>query len=165
MGNFADSIKANIKELQQEVNDRIVDVFVETSLSVVHLTPSPSWIDQTRGASLSKPEYTDGLLANQWYPAENKLSQEETSAKSDNGGDSIARINAMKSSNVFTAKDGYLSLTNNVPYAYRVDAIGYPKGLAEVIQGYGDWSYWNGTHRHPYAMIDTSIAKIKAKIG
>jgi len=165
MGSFADSIKANIKELQQEVNDKIVDVFVETSLSVVHLTPSPSWKGQTRGASPSSPEYTDGLLANQWYPAENKISQEETSDKSDNGGDSITRIEAMKSAKTFVAKDGYLSLTNNVPYAYRVDSIGYPKGEAVVIEGYGDWSYWNGSHSKPYAMIDTSIAKIKAKIG
>jgi hypothetical protein len=165
MGSFADSIKANIKELQQEVNDKIVDVFVETSLSVVHLTPSPSWIGQTRGASPSSPQYTDGLLANQWYPAENKISNEETSAESDNGGDSITRINAMKSVKTFVAKDGYLSLTNNVPYAYRVDAVGYPAGRADVIQGYGNWSWWNGSHEKPYAMIDTSIAKIKAKIG
>lgn len=165
MGSFADSIKANIKALQQEVNDKVVDVFVETSLSVVHLTPSPSWIGTTRGASPSQPEYTDGLLANQWYPAENKFSEEETESKSDNGADSITRIEVMKSSKVFVAKDGYLSLTNNVPYAYRVDTLGYPQGKAEVIQGYGDWSYWNGSHSTPYAMVDTSIAKTKAKIG
>lgn len=165
MGSFADSIKANIKEVKQEVNDKITDVFVDLSLSVVHLTPSPSWIGQNRGASPSEPEFTDGLLANQWYPAQDKISQEETGAKSDNGGDSISRINAIKdSAKAFLGKDGYLSLTNNVPYAYRVDAIGYPKGKAEVIAGYGNWSVWNGNHSTPYAMTDTSLIKIKAKL-
>jgi hypothetical protein len=35
MGSFADSIKANIKELQQEVNDKITTEAIKTFRSVV----------------------------------------------------------------------------------------------------------------------------------
>ena len=163
MGSFADSIKANIKEVKQEVNDKIVSTFIDLAYSIVDLTPSPSW-NGIRGLSGNTPQYTDGLLANQWYPEENKISSQETGAKSDTASDSYSRIKAMQTAKTFLGKDGYLSFTNNVPYAYRVEVLGYPEGQAVVTEGYGHWNYWNGSHAEPYAMIEQSVIKIKAKL-
>ena len=163
MGSFADSIKANIKEVKQEVNDKIVEVFKDIAYNVVYLTPSPSWNLSPRGTSGNIAYYSDGLLANQWYPAENKISEEFTRSESDHGGDSFSRLSAMRNVNTFLGKDGYLSFTNNVPYAYRVDVIGYPKGVAEVTSGFPTWSSWTGDVK-PYAMIDQSMIKVKAKL-
>lgn len=164
MGSFADSLKANVAEVKQEVNDKIVKVFKDIAYNVVYLTPSPSWSMSPRGTSGNIAYYSDGLLANQWYPAENKISDEINNNTSDHGGDSYSRLSAMRDVKTFMKKDGYLSFTNNVPYAYRADVRGYPKGAVDNTTGDGSWNYWSGDVK-PYAMIDQSIAKVKAEIG
>ena len=164
MGSFADSIKANIKEVKQEVNDKIVKVFKDVAYNTVYLTPSPSWNLSPRGISGNIAYYSDGLLANQWYPAENKTSEEFTRSESDHGGDSYSRLAAMNNVKTFLGKDGFLSFTNNTPYAYRVEVLGYPKGAAQNTAGFPTWNSWTGDVK-PYAMVDQSLIKVKAEIG
>jgi hypothetical protein len=90
------------------------------------------------------------MLANQWYPDENDFSEELDNRLSPTGADSLARIRAMKGY-VFNQRDGKLTLTNNLSYAYRVEALGWP-----VADG---WSGQIG----PYRMVALSIQLIAAR--
>jgi hypothetical protein len=136
MGSFADSIKANIKELQREVNDKILTEASKTFIDVTTGTPS-DW---------QNSPFAKGLLSNQWYVAENKLSSELTGAKDLHGSASLNRANSILKWKTFLSKDGYVSFTNNVSYAYQAEALG-----------------WAVTK--PYAMVEKALIDAKSRMG
>lgn len=137
---FSDSLRLNIKKALWRVNEASYQIAKELFESVVRLTPSPS-----------NPGLTAyGLLANQWYPEENDFSEELDGRLSPTGADSLNRIRAMKGY-AFNQRDGKVTLTNNLSYAYRAEALGWP-----VADG---WSGQVG----PYRMVALSIQQIAAK--
>lgn len=135
MGAFAKSVLQNTKQVQQELNDNIIQFAQEAFVSVVEKSPS----------KLIGSNYAEGELKNQWYPAANALSSSLTSAKSQVGADSLSRISSMDSWKTFLGKDGYVSLTNNISYAYQAEALG--------------WGYTT-----PYGMVERAYIEAKAKL-
>lgn len=136
MGSFADSIKANVKEVKQEVNDKITKVAVDMFRDVVMLSPSQELRDS---------QWAKGLLINQWYPSVGSASTQLGTQTDQVGLQSMDRIAQLIGSNNFTVKDNSLWLTNNVPYAYQAEALG-----------------WRGTL--PYMMVDKALINAKAKL-
>lgn len=142
MSAFMDSLNRNILRVKQEVNDKIYKISIELFLSIVAKSPSPS----------NPGEYAKGLLANQWYPKTGSgFSDELGTSISPNGASSRARINALQGGREFLNKDGRLSLSNNVHYAYRAEMLGWP-----ISDG------WSG-RVGPYRMVALSLQAIAGK--
>ena len=141
MGSFADSIKANIKEVKQEVNDKITKVAVDMFRNVVQFSPSHE---------LHGSVWANGLLINQWYPSTGSASSQLSSQADQVGFQSMDRISQLIGTNNFTVKDNSLWLTNNVPYAYQAEADGW---------------YGGGMKTAPYAMVDKALTKAKGELG
>lgn len=139
--NFSASIDRNILRVQQEINDKCFKISIELFLSVVRRTPSP----------VNKGFHATGLLVNQWYPkVGGGFSNEKTDAKSPDGAGSRARIVAIRGGREFFGKDGKVSLTNNMHYAYRAEMLGWPQP---------EWSGRVG----PYRMVALALQEIATR--
>lgn len=139
-GSFSASVNANIYKALQSVNDKCYEIARELFLKIVALTPSPSFPGPT----------AQGVLANNWYPVNGpSFSSEETDSKSATGAGSQARIMALRGFNFFR-KDGVVTLSNNIHYAYRAEVLGWPKPS------------WSGTIG-PYRMVAKSLQYIAAR--
>lgn len=139
-GSFAQSILQNIAKIEQDVNDRVYEIARELFRSIVQLSPSPS----------NPGETAKGLLANNWFPMNGpSFSTATTSATSSWGAASLARINALSGSN-FIRKDGTVTLSNNLDYAYRAEVLGWPTPR------------WSGRVA-PYRMVALSMQKVAAR--
>lgn len=138
---FASSIRMNARRMMLDVNSKAYQIARELFTKIVHFTPSPS----------NPGPYAAGHLANQWYPdVGGNFSEELSSELSAEGAGSIARIAALRGVE-FYQKDGKLTLTNNLHYAYRAEALGWPREDG-----------WSGTIG-PYRMVARSIQSILAK--
>lgn len=137
---FSDSLRLNIKKTLWRVNLASYKIARDLFESVVIRTPSP----------FNPGQYADGHLANQWYPEEGDFSEELDSRTSPMGADSLRRIQAFKGY-AFNQRDGKVTLTNNLSYAYRAEALGWPKS--------DGWSGQVG----PYRMVALSIQLIAAQ--
>jgi hypothetical protein len=137
MGSFADSIKANITQIQQEVNDTITNEAVKTFRDVVSYSPSKDF----NGA-----EWATGWVINQWYPSVGRASSELNENRDQAGFNSGDRIAQLIGSKNFIKKDNSLWLTNNVPYVYQVEVLGWPQTDA-------------------YAMVDKALTDAKTRLG
>lgn len=137
---FAQSVKQNSRKVLHQVNQSAYGIAKELFSHVVKLTPSPS----------HPGPYAVGHLANQWYPSEGDFSEELDSRTSDTGADSLSRIASLKGG-AFNMRDGVLTLTNNLSYAYRAEYLGWP-----ASEG------WSG-RIGPYHMVSLSIQTVAAK--
>lgn len=147
MGSFADSLKNNIQRVQQEVNTKINFVAYTLFYKIVNNSPH-----------VGDGPYVAGHFVANWWPAVNAYDPSITSATS-NGSDSLARIDSIvKESNAFFQKDGFVTLSNNLNYSLRVEALGWPAGK-DPISG---WT-WTGM-RKIYAPVATSFIGIKGMI-
>lgn len=141
MGRFAASVRMNSIRLLADVNHKVYKLARELFTKIVNFTPSPS----------NPGPYAVGHLVNQWYPEEGGgFSEELSSSTSPTGSESLSRIQAMQGVE-FYQKDGKLTLTNNLSYAYRAEILGWPREEG-----------WSGTIG-PYRMVARSIQAIKAK--
>lgn len=138
MGSFADSLKANVAEVKQEVNDKITNVAVSMFRDVVQGSPSQD---------LQDSEWATGWVINQWYPSTRAASSELNEQRDQVGLNSMDRIAQLIGTSNFIKKDNSLWLTNNVPYAYQVEALG-----------------WKGSIRMPYMMVGNALTKAKANL-
>lgn len=139
MGSFADSVKANCQKILEAVDKKSYFIASQLFSSIVYLSPSPS----------NPGETAKGLLANQWYPQiGTSASSSLSSATSPYGSDSLARINSLANQKIFYGKDGAVTFTNNVPYGYRAEKLGWLDA---------PWSGKVG----PYRMVELSFIKIK----
>lgn len=142
---FAASIRGNSRKLLLKINSQVYKIAKELFTRIVELTPSPS-----------NPGYdAEGRLANQWYPEVGaSFSSRVGTSTSPNGAESLTRISALGMSGAeFYEKDGKLTLTNNVEYAYRAEVLGWPEA--------DGWSGKVG----PYRMVAKAIQEIAAKYG
>lgn len=150
MVDFLTSLMSNIEKVENEVNDKIMDVFELASEKVIEYTPQPSMFPNSA-------LWATGLLVNQWYPAVNSFSDEQNSITSDNGNGSLGRVYKMRKEKPFKGKDAYITLTNNVDYAYRAESVGWPQG--ENPTG---WK-WTGKIK-PYFMVAKAVGETAAEI-
>lgn len=123
------------------VNDTCYQIAREAFLSIVNLTPSPSHPGHT----------AKGLLVNNWFPVNGSgFSSSKTSSTSPYGAESIARIKSLRGGQ-FLDKDGTVTLSNNLHYAYRAEVLGWPAS--------GGWSGKVG----PYRMVALSLQAVSAR--
>ncbi len=140
-GSFAQSVNANSLVVLRQVNNRVYDIARELFKSIVQLTPSPAQRDA--GSA-------QGVLVNNWFPVDGpEFSQATTTTKSDYGLASLARINQLRGGQFFR-KDGAVTLSNNLHYAYRAEVLGWPSP---------PWSGRVG----PYRMVALSMQAISAR--
>jgi hypothetical protein len=140
MASFAASVSNNVYAVLTKVNADVHKIARELFTLTVDLTPSPS----------NPGPYATGHLADQWYPEVGDFSDELSPSTSSDGAGSKSRIAAVIGSTFF-GKDGKLTFTNNVPYAYRAEAVGWP-----IEDG------WSG-RQGPYRMVARAIQAVAAK--
>ena len=141
MAGFADSVLSNASKMLAKVDVQCNAIARDLFLSIVDKTPSPA----------NPGEYATGHLVNQWYPEVDDFSEELSGDTDENGAASRSRIYALNKLFTFLGKDGTLTLTNNLPYAYRAEALGWP-----TQDG------WSG-RQGPYRMVALSLQAIAAK--
>jgi hypothetical protein len=147
LGIFSDHLKKNIESVLSEVNFKISWVAYQYFVRIVQNSPH-----------VGDGPYVAGHFVANWFPAVDGFDLSTTSATS-NGDDSIARIESLvKESNAFLKKDGFVSLSNNLNYALRVEILGWPYGK-DPISG---WT-WTGM-RKIYAPVANSYTYLKTII-
>lgn len=137
MGAFADSLKANVKQIKEDINQQITYVAVDLFRDIVYASPSHD---------LNGSEWATGWIINQWYPSVKRESRELNQTRDQMGFDSLDRIAQLPSQNIFLRKDNTLYFTNNVPYVYQADSLGWSRTL-------------------PYMMVDKSLAKARGRLA
>ena len=137
---FAASIRGNGAAILQKVNKEVYRIAWELFTQVVKFTPSPS----------QPGRFAKGVLANQWYPSVGKGVSTVGTDRSDTGAASLERINAFCKGTEFVGKDGMVTLSNNVPYAYNAEVEGWPA------------PEWSGKIK-AYRMVARSLIAVAAK--
>lgn len=144
---FASGLNKNIDKVLNQVNDSILNTAVDFGGGLMKYSP-PS------GDAIFMGAYSTGLFINSWYVAENEFDETVGTSPDESGSASKARIEALKTSKMFVGKDGYISFTNNLPYAYRVSKLGWPQGRDEQ----SGW-VWTGSVG-PYAIIENATTYV-----
>lgn len=139
---FADSVLANTTKMQEQVNEKIIEIATVLFNSVV--TKTPVGDSKTRGQ-----------LINNWWTGEGigNYNTSYTTSFNTSGSSSYGRISTLKDSKAFVGQDGEVSLTNSVPYAYRAEYWGWNFSAHEPR--------WRGTK--PYAMVRNALTEVAAK--
>lgn len=133
MAGFGDSVLQNSQAILQKVDKRCYTIAWQVFTDIIRGTP----IDK-------------GILINNWFPSTSGFSSETTSTLSTSGSDSLSRVNRLANSHTFLGKDGLLTLTNNIPYAYRAEVLGWPQP---------EWSGRVG----PYRMVALALQAAAAR--
>ena len=141
---FESDIKAFQAKALLAASKKTSNAVEELFTTAVVESPSPA----------GQGEYSKGLLANQWYSMVVGTSTQLSSATNPSGADSLSRIKATLASLPFYGKDSVVTLTNNEPYAYRADQIGWPQG-----EGTNGW-HWSG-RVGGYHMTQKAVQKVK----
>ena len=142
MGSFASSVLASTEKILDEVDMSITTTTKDLFTLVVDKSPKQPYA-----------RWSAGLLINNWFVGENTLNQSTTASVSSSGSESKARIDEIKTG-TFREKDGYVSLTNSISYAYRAEKLGWPRA---------DNARWTGTVM-PYAMVQNSLTEIMGRL-
>jgi len=125
---FAASLRKNIDRVLREVNYKINHRAYIFFNYIVKKSPH-----------VGDGPYVSGHFINNWFPAVNTFDGSITPATEADGGGSMARIESVvKNNSAFLRKDGFVSLSNNLSYAARIESLGWPKG-------YDPKSGWNWT--------------------
>jgi hypothetical protein len=148
---FAEDVKAFQAKAKAAMNTSVSNSAAKLFTDIVQRSPSSA------GLVGRVAPYADDLLINQWYPAANDFSPAINSSTSPTGELSMARIKAMVAQNTFFGQDGFVSLTNNLSYAYRAEVRGWPPG-----EGGGDYGKWKGAA--PYNMVKNAVIAWKGSL-
>lgn len=140
---FASDIRAFVDKAEKSMSDNTNKIVTDLFTKAVVLSPSP----------VNPGPYAKGLLINQWYFSVGVPSSEIGTTTSDNGSDSITRIQDIVTLNPFLGKDSTVYLSNNTEEAYYADVLGWAQG-----QGTNGW-IWTGK-QGPYRMRAQAIQYI-----
>jgi len=124
--------------MQEDLNKNVTNFAAEVFRDVVKLSPS-EW---------QNSPHATGWLSNQWYPSVTSPSNSINESRDIYGFNSLDRIEGFRDTKYFLKKDNTVFLTNNVPYAYQAEAIG--------------WKYAN-KYTDKYAMVAKAIGNAKGK--
>lgn len=115
---FAAHLRKNIERVLLEVNYKINHRAFIFFNYIVKKSPH-----------VGEGPYVSGQFINNWFPAVNGFDSSITSATDPDGKGSVARIESVvKNNSAFLRRDGFVSLSNNLDYAKRVEYLGWPKG-------------------------------------
>lgn len=148
MGSFSNHLRNNITRVQREVSYKISHLAYLLFTYIVKKSPH-----------VGEGPYVSGHFINNWFPAVNAYDGSTTAATDPDGKGSLERIESLvKNNNAFFLKDGFITLSNNLSYAHRVEYTGWPKG-------YDPSTGWNWTgKRMIYAPVAHSLLWIKTKL-
>lgn len=142
---FSDKLKAITAKQKKEIDSNICLFSRQLFHSIIEYTPvGQEWYGKFHN---DKP----GWLVNNWQPAVNSidLSLQQRAGKNKTG--AHKRIDTVVINGSFL-RDGYVTLTNNVHYAFRAEYAGWPAP---------EWSGKVG----PYGMVRKSVIDIMSKYG
>ncbi len=136
---FGDGVKASAERMQKQVNAATLARASELFTTIIGNTPI--------GISDTK-----GQLINNWHVGfgKGKYNRNITSSYKTSGINSRNEVSKLKGSVEFLGKDGEVSFTNSVSYAFRAEYAGWPEPK------------WTGRVM-PYGMVRNSLAAIAAK--
>jgi hypothetical protein len=132
---FADSIKASATKIKREVSESILAEANELFTEVVKESP----VDK-------------GVLINNWYVGSGGTYSASYNPNETNkdGMSSYMQIASLRAFTGFLGRDGSVNLTNNTPYGYRAEYLGWPT------------PQWTG-RVGPYAMIAKAFVSVVPK--
>lgn len=142
---FSDKLKAITAKQKKEIDSNICLFSRQLFHSIIEYTPvGQEWYGKFHN---DKP----GWLVNNWQPAVNSidLSLQQRAGKNKTG--AHKRVDTVVINGSFL-RDGYVTLTNNVHYAFRAEYAGWPAP---------EWSGKVG----PYGMVRKSVIDIMSKYG
>lgn len=129
MGAFADSVRASVEKTKLKVDYTVTLIAQDLFKEIVYMTP-----------------VLDGYLINNWFTKVGGGFSTATSPIPDqSGGGSLLNISSMFQQKPFYGKDGVVTMANNLPYAYRIEYLGWSRMKA------------------PYGMVRISLGKVAAK--
>lgn len=142
---FSDKLKAITTKQKKEIDKSICSLSRELFHSIIEYTPvAAEWMSARYGA-------TPGWLVNNWQPAINSVNLSLQQRVGPNKTGAHKRVDTTIVNGSFL-KDGYVTFTNNVPYAFRAEYAGWPA------------PQWSGTVG-PYGMVRKSVVDIMSKYG
>ena len=121
MGKFADQLRKEMDAEFERVNKEILNIVVDTFNFAVKVSPV-----------YPMAKYSKGEFINSWYPAVNGFDHTVSGNYDSSGSGSLSRIAGLLSSNAFLGKDAMVSLSNSVPYAHRVEFLGWPEWPRDI---------------------------------
>lgn len=122
MAGFADSIRRNIERVQREIDAKCYAIFADLASTVIYKCP-----------------VLRGNLINDFWAASNSFNftthtpidadlNSKIGAHSDvTGGGSLGRIKDVEKLGTFYGKDGFLTFSTSVNYAYKIEYLGWSK--------------------------------------
>lgn len=144
---FASHLRGQITRVQKEISFKINYLAYILFTKIVQKSPH-----------VGEGPYVAGHFINNWFPAVNTFDTSTTTSVDPDGKGSLERIDAVVKTNTFFQRDGFISLSNNLSYSWRVELLGWPKG-------YDPATGWNWTgKRMIYAPVAHSMLWIKTKI-
>lgn len=142
---FSDKLKAITSKQKKEIDAKICLFSRELFHSIIEYTPvGKEWYGNFHN---EKP----GWLVNNWQPAVNSTNTSLQQRSGPNKTGAHRRIDGAITNGSFI-KDGYVTLTNNVPYAFRAEYAGWPA------------PQWTGS-TGPYGMVRKSVVDVISKYG
>lgn len=142
---FSDKLKAITSKQKKEIDAKICLFSRELFHSIIEYTPVASEYVSSRYGS------TPGWLVNNWQPAVNSTNTSLQQRSGPNKTGAHRRIDGAITNGSFL-KDGYVTLTNSVPYAFRAEYAGWPA------------PQWTGS-TGPYGMVRKSVVDVISKYG
>lgn len=139
---FADSVGKTAKKMQTEVNDKTLAIAADLFTTIIQKTPI--------GTS-----DTRGQLINNWHVGfgVGKYNRSRTSSFNVSGIASYNEVAKLRTSKEFLGKNGEVSFSNSVSYAFRAEYAGWPapKWSGKIQPGMS------------YGMIRNSLTAVAAK--
>jgi hypothetical protein len=139
---FGQSVRNGGNRQLREVNSAIISIATELYTTITYNTPI--------GTSITK-----GQLINNWHLGigKNKINRNKTSSFNVSGISSYNEIAKLKGSTEFLGKNGEVSFSNSVHYAFRAEYAGWPqpKWSGRILPGAS------------YGMVRNSLTAIAAK--
>lgn len=112
---FGSNMKKHAARITESVGESVMDVVEKFQITVVDYSPT-----KFIGA-----KYAQGVFVNSWYPAVNEFDPTVGGAADMSGSGSRQRILAMRATKPFSQGDAFISLSNSLDYAYRVEHLGW----------------------------------------
>jgi len=115
---FTKSLLANIEMVKQEMNKEIISTTQELFNKVVDYSP-------TQVEAIYPGVWATGLFANSWQVGVNQIDSTVGASADESASASKSKIQGLSSLKEFMYNDGFISFTNNLDYADRVEYLGW----------------------------------------
>lgn len=118
---FGASVRKNTEKMKRGVQTVCYKIVFELYNTIIQTTP-----------------VLKGDLINNWFTMPSgRYSKKTTDIHDKNGSGSFMNVKSLKQADLFYGRDSICTMTNNLPYAYRVEYLGWsrlkrPQGMVRV---------------------------------